>query len=363
MELQCGPVMCDFLLTRFLPGELSENIFSPGPGTRNRIRIRVMSMRKEESSQNKTEYGEAGLLRLLSHCQLCPRKCGVDRLAGERGYCRESDAIYAARAALHYWEEPCISGAEGSGTVFFSGCNMRCVFCQNHEIALGTRGQEITLARLAQIFLELQEKGANNINLVTPTHYLPQIVLALRDAKSRGLRIPIVYNSGGYEEVSSLQLLEGLVDIYLPDLKYHSSQLSARFSNAPDYFEKATAALQEMYRQVGTPLYDPETGLLKRGMIVRHLLLPGQTGDSKRILRWLHTTFGDHILISILSQYTPMPQLAHCPDCADLNRKVTSEEYERLLTFAQRIGIQEGFYQEGETAKESFIPPFTGEGL
>ena len=305
----------------------------------------------------------ASLNEALSSCNLCPRHCSADRMAGGMGYCGQTAEIFAARAALHFWEEPCISGTNGSGTVFFSGCNLRCIYCQNREIALGNQGQAISLERLSQIFIELQEKGANNINLVTPTHYVPQIRLALIAAKKQGLTLPIVYNTGGYEEVETLRMLDGLIDIYLPDLKYRSSAPAARFSNCPDYFEKASLALQEMYRQVGDPVFDASTGLMRRGMIVRHLLLPGQVGESKRVLRWLHDTFGDHVYVSIMNQYTPMPQIAADSAFEDINRRVTDEEYERLLRFAEMIGIERGFLQEGETAKESFIPPFTGEGL
>ena len=298
---------------------------------------------------------------IMTNCVLCPRKCHVNRTAGQIGYCGQTSELMAARAALHFWEEPCISGTNGSGTVFFSGCNLRCAFCQNHNIALGEAGQPISTERLAEIFLELQEKGAHNINLVTPTHFIPQIGKALEAAKLHGLSIPIVYNTGSYEEVSSLRMLDGLVDIYLPDLKYYSTELSLRFSHAADYFEKATDAIAEMYQQVGQPVFtDDGTELLKRGMIVRHLLLPGQTKDSKKILRYLYETYDDNIYISIMNQYTPLPHVADIPE---LNRKVTDEEYERVLTFAKRLGIQNGFYQEGDTAEESFIPAFDGEGL
>ncbi len=313
----------------------------------------------------------------MTECVLCPRKCHVDRTAGRRGYCGQTNKLMAARAALHFWEEPCISGISGSGTVFFSGCNLRCVFCQNHNIALGKVGRPVSMERLAEIFLELQEKGAHNINLVTPTHFIPQIVKALEAAKLQGLSIPIVYNTGSYEEVASLRLLDGLVDVYLPDLKYYSKDLALHFSHAADYFEKATAAIAEMYRQVGTPVitdiqastlqnrneqavYTEAASLLMRGMIVRHLLLPGQTKDTKKVLRYLHETYGDNIYISIMNQYTPLPHVADNPE---LNRRVTSEEYERVLTFADRLGIRNGFYQEGSTAEESFIPTFDGEGL
>lgn len=296
----------------------------------------------------------------MQNCTLCPRKCHANRLAGERGFCRQTAEITAARAALHFWEEPCISGECGSGTVFFSGCNLQCVFCQNHNIAIGQTGQIISPERLSEIFLELQEKGAANINLVTGAHYIPQIAYALTQAKQKGLTIPIVYNSSGYEEVSSLALLEGFVDIYLPDLKYYSPELSLRYSHATDYFEKATAAIAEMFRQVGTPCFDESTGLMKKGVIVRHLLLPEQSKDSKKILRYLHTTYKNDIYVSIMNQYTPLPQVADYPE---LNRRITDAEYQKVITFAEQIGIENGFIQEGETASESFIPEFSGEGL
>lgn len=296
----------------------------------------------------------------MQHCTLCPRRCGVNRTKGQTGYCGQTDHIKAARASLHLWEEPCISGRTGSGTVFFSGCNLQCVYCQNRPIALGQAGKELTVERLADIFLELQGKNANNINLVTAAHFVPQVCKALRLSKEKGLRIPIVYNSGGYESVSALRLLEGLVDIYLPDFKYVSSDLSLRYSHAADYFDKASEALAEMYRQVGEPVFHPKSGIMTRGIIVRHLVLPGCAGDSKRVLRYLHNTYGDHIYISIMSQYTPLPQMTDYPE---LNRKVTEEEYGRVLRFAQEIGIEKGFLQEGEAASESFIPAFDGEGL
>ena len=297
---------------------------------------------------------------VMSDCVLCPRACHVNRLAGQTGYCGQTAELMAARASLHYWEEPCISGTSGSGTVFFSGCNLRCVFCQNHNIALGKAGRVITAKHLVEIFLNLQEQGANNINLVTPTHFLPQIVIALEQAKCQGLHLPIVYNTGSYESVDALRHLEGLVDIYLPDLKYLSAELSAAYSHAPNYYEAACTAIAEMYRQVGDPVIAPDTGLMQRGVIVRHLLLPGQTKDSKKILRYLHETYGDHIYISIMNQYTPLSQVA---DIEALNRTVTPEEYDRVLRFAKRIGIEQGFRQEGSAASESFIPEFDERGL
>ena len=289
----------------------------------------------------------------------------MDRENEKKGYCGQSNKIYVARAALHMWEEPCISGTEGSGTVFFCGCTLRCIFCQNHRIALGKEengeriGKEINIGRLKEIFLELQEAGANNINLVTGTHYIPQIVMALKWAKEEGLMIPIVYNTSGYEKVESLRLLEGFVDIYLPDMKYVSKELSREYSNAPDYFEVVSKALKEMVRQVGEPEFD-EKGYMKKGVIVRHLVLPGSTKDSKAVLDYLWNTYGDRIYISIMNQYTPMEQIKNHPL---LSRKVTKREYSKIVDYALSLGWENGFIQEGETAKESFIPGFNGAGV
>ncbi len=296
----------------------------------------------------------------LSDCTLCPRHCHVNRLAGQTGFCGQTAEITAARAALHFWEEPCISGSQGSGAVFFSGCSLKCIFCQNHNIALGRAGRAISIERLTCIFLELAVRGAANINLVTPGHFIPQICQAIALAKERGLSIPVVYNTGSYEEVSSLRLLQGLIDIYLPDLKYFSPELSASYSHAPDYFDKAAAAIEEMVRQAKTPTFDEASGLMKNGVIVRHLVLPGQVKDSKKILRYLHETYGNDIYVSIMNQYTPMEQTAAIPE---LNRRVSDEEYRRVLDFADKIGIEYGFFQEGGTAEKSFIPEFDGEGL
>ena len=302
---------------------------------------------------------------MMQNCTLCPRNCQVDRTVGTKGYCGQSVHVTAARAALHYWEEPCISGSCGSGAVFFAGCNLQCVFCQNYAIAHAKADPSpeipsISIHRLSEIFLELQAQGAANINLVTVGHFLPQICLALEESKRQGLTIPIVYNSSGYEKVSSIHLLEGLIDIYLPDLKYHSPNLSAQYSNAPDYFEIACGAIEEMFRQVGGPVFDSETGLMKHGIIVRHLILPGQTGDSKRILRYLHNTYGNHIYISIMNQYTP---LSHVISFPELNRQVSTGEYDKVISFAEKIGIENGFIQVGNTVGESFIPAFDGKGL
>lgn len=292
-------------------------------------------------------------------CNLCPRECNVDRGLGKIGFCKVPNHIKVARASLHFWEEPCISGEEGSGTVFFSGCNLRCVYCQNRKIAEGVYGKEIDVDRLAAIFLELQAKGANNINLVTPSHYVLQIVSALKKAKNEGLFVPIVYNSGAYEKVETLKLLEGYVDVYLPDFKYMDGNLGGRYSDAEDYPVVAKKAIDEMIRQVGKPEFD-NRGMLKRGVVVRHLVLPGCIKDSKNIIKYLYDTYGNDIFISILNQYTPLTGLEKYPE---INRKLTEEEYNEVVDFAIEIGVENGFIQEGDVADESFIPDFDGQGV
>lgn len=292
-------------------------------------------------------------------CTVCPRMCGVDRTSGQTGYCGMPAQLMAARAALHMWEEPCISGSEGSGTVFFSGCNMGCVFCQNGSIADGSVARQITTERLAEIFLELQQKGANNINLVTPTHYVPQIKEALVSAKRQGLILPVLYNTSGYERVETIKGLEGLVDIYLPDMKYVSPALSSKYSHAGNYFRCAKEALKEMVRQIPKAEFD-DRDMMKCGVIVRHLVLPGCVEDSKRVIRYLHQNFGEHIYISIMNQYTPVREF---PDMPELSRTLSKEEYDEVVDYAVSIGVEQGFVQEGETAKESFIPVFDYEGL
>ena len=293
-------------------------------------------------------------------CRLCPRNCGADRRSGAYGACGMGAEITAARAALHFWEEPCISGKEGSGTVFFSGCPLGCIFCQNREISKEHAGRTISPGRLAEIFLELQEQKANNINLVTAVHYVPSVVSALETARDQGLHIPVVYNSSGYESVRTLKMLEGFVDIWLPDFKYFDPEPAARYSRCPDYSERAKEALAEMVRQAGTPVFD-ERGLMKRGVIVRHLLLPGQAGNAKRVIRYLHETYGNGIYISIMNQYTPMPGIGE--KYPALESRVSPEEYERILDFAERIGVENGFRQEGGTIGESYIPAFDLQGL
>ena len=297
--------------------------------------------------------------KLQKNCCLCPRNCGIDRLAGQKGFCGVTAEIMVARAALQMWEEPCISGQEGSGAVFFSGCSLGCVFCQNRAISRGQSGKMITVERLAEIFLDLQRQKANNINLVTAGHFLVQVREALILAKKQGLTIPVVYNSSGYEKAEMLQLLDGLVDIYLPDFKYMESDLAGKYSHAKDYPEIAREALAEMVRQAGTPEFD-DRGMMKKGVIVRHLLLPGHVRNSRKVLEYLYETYKDQIYISLMNQYTPMPAVLEDPQ---LSRKVTAREYDRLLDHAISLGVTNCFIQEGETAKESFIPEFDGEGI
>lgn len=304
------------------------------------------------------------MLQAYTKCELCPRGCQVNREADQMGVCRVSSKLKVARAALHFWEETCISGTNGSGAVFFSGCSMHCVFCQNREIANGIVGKEIERERLRDIFLELQDQGANNINLVTPGHYVPHIVWVVEQARSQGLSIPIVYNTSGYEKVDTLKQLEGIVDVYLPDFKYWEPQAAKKYSNAPDYPEVARAAIAEMVRQRPTVEFifnkEQNVDLIQKGVIVRQLLLPGQFKDAKRIVKYLHETYGNQIYLSLMSQYTP---LAHVEKYPELNRKVDRRTYERYIDYAIEIGVENGFIQEEDVAEESFIPRFDGEGV
>lgn len=293
------------------------------------------------------------------NCLLCQRKCGINRRTGQTGVCGVSSEIKVARAALHYWEEPCISGKRGSGAVFFSGCSLHCVFCQNREISDGKAGKLISKERLSDIFMGLADKGANNINLVTPGQYIPDIVWAVNDAKSRGMKLPIIYNTSGYENVTELKLLEGIVDVYLPDFKYMDSTLSARYSRAKDYPSVAKQALSEMVRQQPDVVIDDATGLIQKGVIVRQLLLPGHVNDAKAVLKYLYDTYHDHVYISMMSQFTPIA----LKDYPEINRTVTRREYERLVDYALEIGITNAFIQEGDVAKDSFIPAFDCEGV
>lgn len=311
----------------------------------------------------------------MKSCSLCARGCRADRTKGA-GRCGVSGEIRAARAALHMWEEPCISGKEGSGAIFFSGCPLGCVFCQNREIALGNAGKNISVRHLAEIMLSLEAQGANNINLVTPTQYVPQIIEAVKMARGgenfickaseeyagqmKRLSIPIVYNTGSYETTETVDKLAGIVDIFLPDLKYFSAELSGRYSNAPDYFAVASQAIVHMAEISGPCVFD-ERGMMKSGTIIRHLVLPGHTEDSKKILHWIYRTFKDKVCVSIMNQYTPMPGIEKM--FPELGRKVTRREYEKVVDYSIDLGIENAYIQEGGTQKESFIPAFDGEGL
>lgn len=297
----------------------------------------------------------------MSNCNLCPRQCGADRENGKSGICGVSGKnILAARAALHFWEEPCISGERGSGTVFFSGCPLRCVYCQNYQIAGTEVGMEISEERLKEIFLELQEKGAHNINLVTPTHYTPEIIRAIRKAKEQGLGLPIVYNCSGYEKVETLKMLKGIVNVYLTDFKYMEREAAVRYSKAPDYPEIARAALKEMMNQAGEAKFD-ENGIMQSGVIVRHLLLPGHVRNARAVVKYVYETYGDQLYLSLMNQYTPLPQVKK--EFPELDRRVTEREYQRLISYALEIGVENAFIQDGNTAKESFIPMFDYEGI
>lgn len=292
----------------------------------------------------------------VEKCFACPRLCGADRSANF-GFCGEGVLPRVARAAPHYWEEPCISGINGSGAVFFAGCNLRCVYCQNSTISRGEYGKTLSASELADIFLRLQAQGVHNINLVTPSHFVLPLKTALETARVRGLCIPVVWNSGGYEAPEQIRLLDGLVDIYMPDFKYKSPALAARYSAAADYPTVAEAVLDEMVLQCGGAVFDG--ALMRRGVVVRHLVLPGCVEDSKNVLHFLHRKYGAAIYISIMRQYTPL--VPNLPD--ELNRTVTDDEYNAVLRFAERIGIKNGFIQEGAAADSSFIPPFDMTGV
>lgn len=321
----------------------------------------------------------------MTTCNLCPRNCGADRENGQSGVCGvNGKGILAARAALHMWEEPCISGKNGSGTVFFSGCPLRCIYCQNYHIAHLKVQKQITKERLAEIFLELQDKHAANINLVTPTHYSTEIIWAVTRAREQGLTIPIVYNCSGYEKVDTLKRMEGIVDIYLTDFKYMEKEIAASYSKAPDYPEVAKAALAEMVRQLGELEFGEakfgkiecgegqlgevqsdkgqpdESEIMKRGVIVRHLLLPNHVKNAKSVVKYVYETYGNQVYLSLMNQYTPLPQVKNIPG---LNRRVTKREYEKLIDYTLSLGVENAFIQEGKTAEESFIPAFDYEGL
>ena len=289
-------------------------------------------------------------------CQLCAHRCGINRNIS-RGRCGVGAELYVARAALHHWEEPPISGTRGSGTIFFCGCSLGCIYCQNREISRCETGIKISTERLSEIMLELESQGAHNINLVTPTHYVPTIAEAIRGARRAGLSLPIVYNTSSYDTVQTLELMDGLVDIYLPDLKYYRSETADKLSHAEDYPKAAREAIAEMYRQVGEPMLDSE-GMMKRGVIARILLLPGHLAEAKLSLKYLLDTYGDSIYISLMSQYTPMGDMP-----SPLDRRVSAAEYRELVEYAEKNGLVNGFVQDGSAAEESFVPPFDNTGV
>lgn len=291
----------------------------------------------------------------LKKCTVCPRKCKVNRFENV-GFCKATDKLKIALASLHNWEEPCISGQKGSGTIFFSYCNLRCVYCQNYEISRGY-GKEISVNRFSEICLELQEKGAHNINLVTPTHYAPQIIEGINKAKKKGLNIPVVYNTGGYELVETIKKLEGTIDVYLTDLKYYDDLYAQKYSNARNYFNVASKAIEEMFNQVGEPLI--EEGIMKKGMIVRILLLPGLLEDAKKIVKYLYDKYKDKIFISIMNQYTPVVETPY----EELNKKVNIEDYNELVDYAYDLGVRNAFIQEDDAADTCFIPKFDKRGV
>ena len=286
-------------------------------------------------------------------CNLCPRCCNVDRDNGEVGFCQAPGEMVIARYSLHKWEEPVISGEVGSGTIFFSYCNLRCLFCQNYEISEYHKGRTVTVEEFRDICLDLEKNGASNINLVTPTIWVDKIIKGLDLARSNGLKIPVVYNSSGYEKLETIKKLDGYVDIYLPDFKYYSNELSWKFSHCKDYFEIADKALEEMVHQVGDIVIDDD-GIMKRGVIVRHLLLPGHLEDSKMVIKYLYLKYQDKIIFSIMNQYTPVRECKY----EELNRVVREDEYDELINYAYDLGIRKAFIQEGESCKESFIPDF-----
>lgn len=294
---------------------------------------------------------------LLNKCEICPRKCKVNRNNGELGYCKATNKMKIGGYHLHMWEEPIITGKNGSGTIFFSYCNLRCAYCQNYDLSFDSIGEYITIERLSDIMLELQEMQAENVNLVTPTHYIPLIKNSIVLAKEKGLKIPIVYNTSGYESVESLKTLEGLIDIYLPDFKYYDNSLG-KYSSVADYFNITSLALKEMYRQVGKPKYNKK-GMLKKGVIVRHLVLPNNYQDSKKIINYLYQEYKDNIILSIMNQYT-ITKITKYPE---LNQKVDPKEYDNLIDYAYNLGIRNCFTQEEESQSESFIPKFKGDTI
>ncbi len=276
----------------------------------------------------------------MAVCTICPNNCKVNRKLGNIGICKATDKVKVALSSLHLWEEPCISSTNGSGTVFFSNCNLKCVFCQNYVISQSGKGKEVTVEELANIFLELQERKANNINLVTPTIYAYQIIDAIKLAKEKGLKLPIIYNSNGYENIQTIKDLEGYIDVYLPDLKYYNDDIAKKYSNAKNYFKYATIAIKEMYRQVGAPQLD-ENGIIKRGLIIRHLILPNNIDNSKKVLKWIKENIDPNVYVSIMAQYFPSYK---AKEIDELNRKINNEEYEEIERYIEELGIENRIY-------------------
>lgn len=300
-------------------------------------------------------------MKRYNNCILCPRNCDVDR-SMMSGVCNSTDKCKIVRAELHHWEEPCISGVSGSGTIFFAGCSLGCVFCQNYAISDGKSeyGVEVDADRLVEIFYELEEKGANNINFVTPTHFMPHIKSAIIKAKDKGFTLPFIYNTSGYEKADMIKELEGLIDVYLPDMKYFDNELAFKYSKTKDYFEMASIAIEEMVRQTGKAQFG-DNGIIKKGVIVRHMILPGHTKDSKKVIEYLYKTYGDSIYISIMNQYTPVKS-ERMKQYPELGRSITDREYNKVIDYAIESGVVNAYIQEGDTCKESFIPDFNGQG-
>ena len=290
-------------------------------------------------------------VKILEKCAICPHNCGINRLNNQIGRCKSKDTVKVALYSTHNFEEPCISGKKGSGTVFFSNCNMNCVFCQNYEISQQGKGKEISIEELADVFIKQQEKDVENINLVTPTSYVPQIIEAIKIARKNGLKLPIVYNTNGYEKVETLKMLERYVDIYLPDFKYSDDDLGKRLSKVDNYFEIVTEALKEMYRQTGKAVFNGE-GIMQKGMIIRHLVLPNHILNSRRVLKWINENMHD-VYVSVMAQYFPTYK---AKEIDDINRKLTKEEYEQIENYLYRLDLENGYIQELGEHEEEYVP-------
>ena len=291
---------------------------------------------------------------MLDNCTLCPHNCKVNRLEGKKGRCKCDNTLKIALASLHMFEEPCISGTNGSGTVFFSNCNLNCIYCQNYEISQGGKGKEITIQTLADIFIKQQEKGAHNINLVTPTMYVYQIIEAIKIARKNGLKIPIIYNSNGYENVETIKMLNGYIDVYLPDLKYYTNELSKKYSNVDNYFEVATNAIKEMYSQVGNAIFD-DNGIIQKGVIIRHLVLPNHIQNTKNILKWINENMPKDIYVSVMAQYFPTYK---AKNDSLINRKLNKKEYKEVFNYLYSLDLQNGYIQELGSHEEEYVPDF-----